>query len=84
MLRMDKTYQTILDSVCNAEEAGAILRVSAERVKQFCREGRLAAKRLGRDWLIVRAAAEALASIDRPLGLHTSKKPPKKIRKKRR
>ncbi len=59
-------YRAELEAVISAEEAGAILGVGSERAKQFCREGRLAAKRIGRDWIVSRRAAEDLAKIDRP------------------
>jgi hypothetical protein len=61
-------YDGQLRLVCSADEAAKLLDVSAERVKQFCREGRLAAKRSGRDWIICRAAAVALAKVPRPAG----------------
>jgi len=61
-------YAGQLKLVCSADEAAELLGVSAERVKQFCREGRLAAKRSGRDWIVCRAAAVALAKVPRPAG----------------
>jgi excisionase family DNA binding protein len=41
-----------LDLICTAEEAAAILGVTPERVMQFCRDGRLEARKLGRDWAV--------------------------------
>jgi hypothetical protein len=80
---MDKNtrYAEELAAVVDSVEAGAILEVSPERAKQFAREGRLAAKRLGRDWVFSRSAAEDLAKIERPIGLPLPRK--KKAEKKR-
>jgi excisionase family DNA binding protein len=61
-------YAGQLALVCSADEAAKLLKVSAERVKQFCREGRLAAKRSGRDWIICRAAAVAFSKVSRSAG----------------
>lgn len=59
------THEQVLALVCSMEEAAGILGVSTERAAQFAREGRLAAKRNGRDWMVVRASAEELARIPR-------------------
>jgi hypothetical protein len=65
---MANSWQQLLDQLCDQAEAAEILGVSPERAAQFCREGRLAARKIGRDWVIVRAAAEELARIPRPSG----------------
>lgn len=75
---IDPASPAVLDLVCSIEEAAALLGVSPERAMQFCREGRLASRRLGRDWVVVRAAAKKLAKIPRPPG----PKPPKSKREK--
>ena len=53
------SYEDDLALVCTAQEAGQLLDVGQERVNQFCIEGRLVAKRPGRDWIISRRSAEA-------------------------
>ena len=62
--------------VCTAAEGGQLLGGGQERVNQFCLEGRLAAKRPGRDWIISRASVEALAAIPRPAGAHRAPEKP--------
>jgi len=77
-------YLAHLALVCTAAEAGELLGVTQERVNQFCLEGRLAAKRPGRDWIISRKSAEALAAVPRPDGAHRAKASstkPKRVRR---
>lgn len=71
----NRTPQEELHRVCSVDEAAKMLGVSGERVKQFIRGGRIAAKRLSRDWVLSRASVQALAKIARPASLHLSRKP---------
>jgi hypothetical protein len=73
-------YARQLDAICSAAEAAAELGLSAERVLQFCRAGRLAAKRIGRDWAISWQAVLDLAELERPTGRRLQ--PPEIISKK--
>lgn len=73
-------YAKQLDAICSAAEAAAELGISAARVLQFCRAGRLAAKRIGRDWAISRQAVQDLAELERPPG--RPRQPPEIISKK--
>lgn len=57
-----------LDNIISVAEACEILGVTPARVNQFLRDGRIKAKKLGRDWAIDRASVEALAEQDRPTG----------------
>lgn len=74
-------FERDLELVCTAQEAGQLLGVSQERINQFCIEGRLVAKRPGRDWIISRRSAEALAKIPRPAGGARPRKPAKRGRR---
>jgi hypothetical protein len=77
----NKRYDDELAAVIDSDEAGALLGVGAERAKQFARAGRVAARRLKRDWIFSRSAVQDLAKIERPVGLPLP--PEKKITKKR-
>jgi len=78
-------YQRALEAVCSSTEAGELLGVSDERANQFARSGRVAAKRIGRDWVFCRAAVLAMAKVVRPVGQPLPAKITiKKYRKKRR
>lgn len=57
-----------LDYVCTPEEAAAMLGVTPERVMVFCREGRLAARKLGRDWIISTTSIRAFGKVKRKPG----------------
>lgn len=59
---------SIFDQICTAEEAGAILNLTPERVMQFCREGRIDSRKMGRDWVLSLPAVREFAKIDRPNG----------------
>ena len=50
-----------------AEQAAEYLGVTANRVRQFCRAGRLGTKS-GRDWVITEDELEAFAKLPRPAG----------------
>lgn len=54
-------------NVLTPEEAAKRLRVSPERVRQFCRENRLG-KRLGDRWVISEADLQAFMRRPRPTG----------------
>lgn len=47
------------------EGAGVVLGVSAARVRQFIRDGRLRARRFGRDWMIGRSEVARFSSEPR-------------------
>ena len=49
------------------EEAAQELELKPERVRAFCREGRLG-RRVGRQWVITREELEAFKQIPRPPG----------------
>ena len=54
-------------SLLTPEQAAEFLKVSAERVRQFCREERLGQK-LGRDWVISRDELVRFDNIPRQTG----------------
>jgi excisionase family DNA binding protein len=49
-------------------EAAALAGIDAAAIRAACREGRLKATKIGRDWLIERADAEAFAASERKPG----------------
>lgn len=49
-------------------QAAAILGLHRTRVAQLCREGRLKARRVGRDWIIRESDLEAFRAQVRPPG----------------
>jgi len=49
------------------DEAATELGISAGRVRQFCRDGRLGEK-VGTTWVITRQQLEAFKKLDRPHG----------------
>ncbi|MCK5548610.1 MAG: helix-turn-helix domain-containing protein, partial [Thermoplasmata archaeon] len=53
------------------QEAAKILRVIPRRVLQFIKEGRLKAKKAGRQWFIVRSDLMAFKKIKRKSGNKT-------------
>ena len=59
---------TPLAQICSVAEAAALLRVSEERVLQFCRAGRLEAKQLKREWAISLPSVRAFAKRPRDGG----------------
>lgn len=48
------------DDLLSTTQAAGMLGISPIRVRQFIAQGRLAAHKAGRDWLIERTAIEAL------------------------
>lgn len=67
-MSMRPDYAQQLAAVISSDEAAELLGVSRARVKVLCQEGRLAAKKCGRDWIVCLAAAQAFAKIARPPG----------------
>lgn len=65
--------KTPLDLICTPAEAAAILGLTEERVLQFCREGRLKARKMGRDWVILTASLAVFSKQKRPTGKHSGK-----------
>jgi excisionase family DNA binding protein len=61
-------YRAQLELVCTVADAAALLGVGIERVRQFCRAGRIAAINTGRDWVLCRAAVRDFAAVKRPSG----------------
>lgn len=76
---------TALDGICSAIEASQLLGLTTKRVSVFCNEGRIMAKRIGRDWAIDRESLEAFAELERKPGNYSAAKraSEKSIRKKR-
>jgi hypothetical protein len=75
------TDSEVLDLVIGSRDAQKLLKVSRERINDFCNDGRLAYKLLGRDCVIVKASVERLAKTKRPTG-RPSKQPTKTKLKK--
>lgn len=65
--------KTALDLICTPAEAAALLDVSEERVLQFCRQGRIQARKMGRDWVILTESATRFAKEPRENGVHLRK-----------
>lgn len=57
-----------LSQICSVSEAAAILKVSEERVLQFARAGRIAGRKLKRDWVLVLASVKSFGRKPRPPG----------------
>jgi len=66
---MKQTTPPPLDVSSAADRLG----LSADRVYQFCRSGRLPARRFGRQWLIESADLAEFARIPREIGRPTKK-----------
>jgi excisionase family DNA binding protein len=60
--------KTALDLICTPDEAAKQLGLTPERVLQFCRAGRLQARKMGRDWVILSASVRMFAKSPRPEG----------------
>jgi excisionase family DNA binding protein len=65
--------KTALELICTPSEAAKSLNLTEERVLQFCREGRLQARKMGRDWVILSASVVAFSKEKRPTGVHSGK-----------
>lgn len=52
-----------LDQFWTAPKAAKLLKIDATLVRRYCRQGRLKAVRVGRDWLIPRIEAEVFALV---------------------
>ena len=61
-------------NILTSEETAARLQVSTERVRQFCREGRLG-KRLGDRWMISETELRKFERQPRPTGRPRSSAP---------
>lgn len=70
LFRMAKTA---LDLICTPEEAAGTLGISQERVLQFCRQGRITARKMGRDWVILKTSLAAFSKEERPTGVKLQK-----------
>ncbi len=57
-----------LAQICSIAEAAKLLRVSEKRVGVFLAEGRIAAKRLKREYAISRQSVLAFAKVPLPVG----------------
>ncbi len=55
-------------NILTTAEAADQLGVSARRVRQFCRAGRLEAQKIGRDWIVLQADLNQFKSIPRKPG----------------
>jgi hypothetical protein len=51
----------------NVTEAAKFLKLSSERIREFCREGRMGRKVLG-VWMLSKEEVKAFAKLDRPEG----------------
>lgn len=63
--------KTALDLICTPADAAKTLGLTEERVLQFCRQGRLLARKMGRDWVILTASVAAFSKAKRPTGVHS-------------
>jgi excisionase family DNA binding protein len=61
-------YDTGMGDYITTPEAARVIGVNGRRVRQLIQEGRLAGKRVGRDWLVERADAERYRDSDRTPG----------------
>ena len=68
-----KMKKSPIDQICTPEEAGAILNLSTERVLQFCRAGRIVARKLNRQWVLELESVRAFAKIERKAGVELNK-----------
>jgi hypothetical protein len=59
-------YIIRMDNLITSTVAAGIIGCDESRVRQLCREGLLKGQKIGRDWLVDRASAEAYR--DRPAG----------------
>ena len=75
-LDLFKGYMTVTD-------AAKKLEVSPRRIRQFINEGRLSAKKIGKQYIITKASLGAFVDIPRkvgrPPGSKNKPKPPKKL-----
>ena len=56
------------EELLSVAQAAEELGVTRRMVNQYCRNGRLKAQRVGRDWVIFRADLDAFAKRARPVG----------------
>lgn len=63
---MPKT--SALDLICTAADAAKVLGVTEERVLQFCRDERIQARKMGREWVLLTASVAAFSKAKRPPG----------------
>lgn len=59
---------TALRQILSLPEAAALLDLSEERVLVFCRQGRILARKLKREWVLSRASVLAFRRKARPGG----------------
>lgn len=59
---------SIFDQLCTPAQAAEHLKLSEERVLQFCRQGRLEARQFGRGWVLLWASVREFAKQSRPEG----------------
>jgi excisionase family DNA binding protein len=57
-----------MDGYVTTSEAAAIIGCNASRVRQLLGEKRLQGERVGRDWLVRKASAQAYAKTERKPG----------------
>jgi excisionase family DNA binding protein len=61
-------YDTDMDDLITTSEAADMIGCIPRRVRQLIAEGRLAGRRMGRDWLVQRASVEAYRDSPRQPG----------------
>jgi hypothetical protein len=52
-----------LADYCSCDDAGERLGCTRAWIKVLCQQGRLAARKVGQEWIIVRASVEAFARL---------------------
>lgn len=65
-----------MDTLISSSEAAKVIGCVDSRVRQLLRAGTLAGRRVGRDWLVDRASAEAYRDTDRRPGRKATPAPP--------
>jgi len=63
MRKKTPDYAAQLALVCSSDEAAELLDCTPAWVKVLCQQGRLAAKKFSREWIICRASVLAFAEL---------------------
>lgn len=57
-----------MSEICTPKDAAGIIGIAERLVRAYCAEGRLAARKVGKQWIIKRKDAERFAAVPRPVG----------------
>lgn len=66
---------TTIPNIYTSSEAASYLGIDQSLVCRYCREGRIAAEKVGRDWIIKKPALDAFRKVPREPGNPSFRRP---------